>query len=258
MKGREIMNRSAAEKEYEVNYYEIDYNEKLLITGLVNYFGDIATRHFENVGGSLTYSKEKGMAWVLYKWNIDINRYPKYGQKIKVRTNAYSFRKFYGYRTFEAFDEKDNIIARANSIWLLIDTNKRRILRIGEDMYKIFGLTKKDNKPLFIKKVKLPEKFSIEKSFNVRYSDIDTNRHVNNVKYIDWILETIPLDIILKYTIKHINITYEKEALYGEKIKIFTELKKQDEEGYISLHKIVDEKGKELSVIEAIWGIEEK
>jgi medium-chain acyl-[acyl-carrier-protein] hydrolase len=71
-------------------------------------------------------------------------------------------------------------------------------------------------------------------------------------------LETIPLDIILKYTIKHINITYEKEALYGEKIKIFTELKKQDEEGYISLHKIVDEKGKELSVIEAIWGIEEK
>lgn len=251
------MNRSVAEKEYEVNYYEIDYKERLLITSLVNYFGDIATKHSENVGGGLSYSRKNGVAWVLYKWNIDIKHYPEYGQKIRVRTNACSFRKFYGYRTFEVFDKEDNMIAKANSIWLLIDTNKRKILRITEDMYKIFGLTEKDNKPLLIKNVKLPKKFTIEKSFNVRYSDIDTNKHVNNVKYIDWILETIPLNIILEYNIKHINITYEKEALYGEKIKIFTELKKQDE-GYVSLHKIIDNNGKELSVIEAIWDANEK
>ncbi|MEY8000767.1 acyl-[acyl-carrier-protein] thioesterase [Clostridium sp. Mt-5] len=246
------MNRSIAEKEYEVNYYEIDYEERLLITSLVNYFGDIATKHSQDLGGGLSYSKKNGVAWVLYKWDIDIEQYPRYGQKVRVRTNACSFRKFYGYRTFEVLDQEDNVIAKANSIWLLIDINKRKILRITKDMYKIFGLTENDNKPLPIKNVKLPEKFTIEKSFNVRYSDIDTNRHVNNVKYIDWIVETIPLDIILKYTIKHINITYEKEALYGEKIKIFTELKKQDG-NYVSLHKIIDDNGKELSVIEAIW-----
>lgn len=251
------MNRSVFEKEYEVNYYEIDYEERLLITSLVNYFGDVSTKHSEEMGGGIEYSKKNGVAWVLYKWSIDVERYPKYGEKIRVRTNACSFRKFYGYRIFEVFDEKGDIIARANSIWLLIDTNKRKILRVTKDMYEIFGLTEKDNRPLTIKNVKLPEKFTIEKSFNVRYSDIDTNKHVNNVKYIDWIIETIPLDIILKYAIKHINITYEKEALYGEKISISTELKKQDD-NYVSLHKITDDSGRELSIIEAVWCSNEK
>ncbi|OBR96416.1 MULTISPECIES: acyl-[acyl-carrier-protein] thioesterase [Clostridium] len=246
------MENVVTEKEYEVQYYEIDFRKKLLVTSLMNYFEDVSTKQSEDIGGGLDYLKQKGVAWVLYKWDIHINRYPHYGEKITVQTKAYSFRKFYGYRTFKVLDDKENVIASANSIWLLIDKEKRKVIRITEDMYKMYGVSGNEIKPLIIKKIKLPEQFDIEKGFNVRYSDIDTNRHVNNVKYVDWIVETIPLDIVLNFTIKNLNITYEKEALYGEKIKIYTELKKK-ENSYISLHKIVDQEEKELSVIEAVW-----
>jgi len=245
------LEKSTFEKEYEVQYYEIDFKGRLLVTSLINYFGDIATKHSQVIGGSLEYLKEKGIAWVLYKWNIHIDRYPHYGEKITVRTKACSFKKFYAYRTFEVLDKEGNIIAGADSVWILIDIDRRKILRITEDMYEMYGISEKNKELLYVKKIKLPKKFSIEKSFKVRYSDIDTNRHVNNVKYVDWMIETIPLDIVLNYSIKNLNITYEKEALYGENITIYTELKKQDE-GYISLHEIVDKEGKKLSAIEAV------
>ena len=246
------MEKVVTKKEYEVQYYEIDFRKKLLVTSLMNYFGDVATKQSEDIGGGIDYLKQEGIAWVLYKWDIHINKYPHYGEKISVETRPYSFRKFYGYRIFKVLDDKGNVIASANSIWLLIDKEKRKVIRITEDMYKMYGVAENEIKPLIIKKIKLPEQFDIEKSFDVRYSDIDTNRHVNNVKYVDWIVETIPLDIVLNFTIKNLNITYEKEALYGEKIKIYTDLQKKDN-SYISLHKIVDQEEKELSVIEAVW-----
>ncbi|WP_333860145.1 acyl-[acyl-carrier-protein] thioesterase [Clostridium sp.] len=247
------MDKSTFEKEYEVQYHEIDFKGRLLVTSLINYFADVATKHSEAIGGSLKYLKEKGIAWVLYKWNINIDKSPYYGEKITIRTKACSFKKFYAYRTFHVMDEEGNVIAYANSLWILIDVSRRKILRITQDMYKMYGINGKSEYLIDIKKIKLPEKFSIEKSFEVRYSDIDTNRHVNNVKYVDWIIETIPLDIVLNYSIENLNITYEKEAKYGEIITIHTELNKQDE-GYISIHEIVDKEGKRLSAIEAVLG----
>lgn len=241
-----------AEKEYEIQYYEIDYNRKLLITSLMNYLGDIATRQSEDLGIGINYLREHGIAWVLYKWNINIYRYPLYGEKIKVRTKPYSFRKFYAYRIFEILDSSGGIIARANSMWFLIDMEKRKAIRITDDMYKAYGINKDKNDVLDIKKIKSPEKICSEKTFDVRYSDIDTNRHVNNVKYVEWAIETLPLDIVINYSIKSINITYQKETTYGSTVRVFTELKEKDGE-YVCLHKIVSQDGMELTLLETTW-----
>ncbi|MBV4422717.1 acyl-[acyl-carrier-protein] thioesterase [Clostridium tyrobutyricum] len=246
------MNKVVSEKEFEINYYEVDFKKQLLITSLMNYFDDVATKQSEDIGGGLDYMRNKGIAWVLYKWDITIKRYPMFREKIKVRTSSYSLKKFYGYRTFEVFDKNNDVICSANSVWLLIDINKRRAKRITEDIYKMYGLTEKDNKPLIIENVRLPEKFDFERHFDVRYSDIDTNNHVNNVKYVDWAIETVPIDIVLNYSLENLNITYKKEAVYGENVKSSTKVQKTDC-GYIGLHKISDNSDKELCVIKTVW-----
>ncbi|WP_446898118.1 acyl-[acyl-carrier-protein] thioesterase [Clostridium sp. LBM24168] len=246
------MNTTYKEKEFQVNYYEIDFKEKLLITSIMNYFDDTATEQSQNMGRGLGYMKEHRIAWVIYKWDIYVNRYPHFREKIKVRTYARSFRKFYGYRTFEIIDKDENIICRANSVWLLIDIDKRRVKRITDDMYSIYGVTKQDNEPLAIDNINLPDKFDFEKYFDVRYSDIDTNRHVNNVKYVDWAIETVPLDIVENYSIENINISYKKEAIYGGKIKSSTKIEEENGK-YLGLHKISDADGNELCTIKTLW-----
>lgn len=246
------MKRLVSEKEFEINYYEINFRKELLITSLMNYFDDTATKQSEDIDMGIDYMKDMGLSWVLYRWDIDVYRYPMFREKIRVRTSAYSLREFYAYRIFDVVDEDDNIVCKAKSVWLLIDRNKRKAKKITEDMYSMYGITKDDNKPLIIKKVKLPEKYTYEKHFDVRYSDIDTNRHVNNVKYVDWAIETVPLDIVLKCSLKNLNITYKKEAVYGETIHVCTEIKKKEDE-YIAIHKISNNENKKLCIIQTIW-----
>lgn len=64
------------------------------------------------------------------------------------------------------------------------------------------------------KKLKLSKcsKVDSEKRFSVRYSDIDLNLHVGNVTYLEWILETIPFDIMTNYKIDSVKIKYQKRA----------------------------------------------
>ncbi len=246
------MENIVTEKEYEIQYYEIDYNKKLLLTSLMNYLGDISTKQSEDIGVGLEYMSNRGIAWVLYKWSIHIKRYPSFREKIRVRTTPRSFRKFYANRSFELIDSQGNTIAVANSIWFLISVEKRKAMRITEDMYKAYGMDKKDTNGLDIKKINQPQRIDNKKAFNVRYSDIDTNKHVNNVKYVDWAVETVPLDIVLNYILTDIDIAYEKETTYGEIITVLTEINKENNR-FICLHKIVDRESRQLALLETIW-----
>ncbi|MBC2582201.1 acyl-[acyl-carrier-protein] thioesterase [Clostridium sp. DJ247] len=245
------------EKEYEIQYYDIDYSGRLLMSSLMRYLGDIATRQSEDIGIGIDYLKEKGIAWVIYKWSIKIDRCPKYGEKIKIKTIPYSFRKFYAYRTFEIIDDDGKTIGKADSIWFLIDIEKRKAIRIKEELYKAYGVEESNKDILEIEKVNPPEHIHSDKSFDVRYSDIDTNSHVNNVRYLEWAIETVPLDIVLNCLLKSTNITYQKETTYGEDVRVLTEINKEDKK-YICVHKIIDKAKRELALLETQWEIENK
>lgn len=240
------------DKEYEIHYYEVDYRRKASITSIVDFLGDIATRQSEELGVGIDYLKEHGLGWVLYKWNIDIDKYPMYGEKIIIRTCPCSMKKFYAYRTFEIRSCQGELLGKAESIWFLINTERRRPIRVSEDMFKFYGLTIQDDQPIEIEDIQRPSNDGIMKEFTVRYSDIDTNRHVNNEKYIAWSIETVPMDLVLNYTMKNLKVTYEKETTYGETIMVITEVV-DDGDNRITLHKIMDREDKELTLLKMFW-----
>lgn len=238
------------EKEYEIHYYEIDYKRKALITSIVDYLGDAATSQAEELDIGMDYLMENRFGWVLYKWDINMYSYPLHNEKIKVRTWPHSFKKFYAYRKYELINSKGELIGTADSIWFLINIDKRRPVRINEHLCNTFGVA--EDSPINIENINPPSKIQSEKSFNVRYSDIDTNGHVNNTKYIAWAIETVPVDIVLNYTLKNLKVTYEKETTYGEVASIFTEVIAEDDE-FICLHKIIDKEEKELTLLKTSW-----
>lgn len=244
------MNPAMFEEKYRIHYYEIDYKKKVLITSLMNYFDDIAMRQSENLGVGVDYLKERNIAWMLYKWDIKIHKYPIYGENIKVRTAPHSFKKFYAYRWFDILNRQGEKLVNANSIWLLINTDKKRPIKITKDMYKAYRV--QSSKPLEIEEIKQPSSVDAEKEFHVRYSDIDTNRHVNNVKYAAWAIETVPLDIVLSYTLVNLKVTYKKETTYGNTNKALTQVKTLDN-SITCLHRIVDEDDKGLCFLESKW-----
>jgi len=238
------------EQEYRIHYYEVDYKKRALVTSLMNYFDDVATCQSENLGVGIDFLQKRNLAWMLYKWDINIYKYPVFGEKVKVRTAPHSFYKFYAYRWFEILSLKGEKLVSANSQWLFVNTAKKHPMKIPREMYEIYKVGS-DNS-LEIEDIAPPASVDTEKIFNVRYSDIDTNMHVNNVKYAAWAIEAIPLDIILKYTLKNLKVIYKKEATYNKTIKALTQILKQDNE-ITCRHSIVDEDEKELCLLKSIW-----
>jgi medium-chain acyl-[acyl-carrier-protein] hydrolase len=248
------MSRSpvATERNYNIHYYEVDIHKRALITSIIDYLGDMAMYQSETLGVGIDHLKENKMAWVLYKWDITMESYPLLNETIKVKTFAYSFRKFYAYRKYEIYDVEGNIIGYASSVWILINTDRRRPIRISRDMCEAYGIDDNNGNALEIAGIQDIDKIHEERNFKVRYSDIDTNMHVNNVKYVVWALETVPKDIVLDYELKNIKVTYEKETTYGETIKVSTEVIREKDKT-ICRHKIINDTGTELTLLESTW-----
>ncbi|WP_373897253.1 acyl-[acyl-carrier-protein] thioesterase [Haloimpatiens sp. FM7315] len=241
------------EREYTVHYYEIDYKRRALITSIMDFLGDVAMVQTEESSIDLDFLQKNKIAWVLYKWDIKIERYPHYREKIKVRTYAYGMKKYYAYRKFEIIDADENVIVTAVSIWFLLDIEKRKPITIPDYMYDIYKIDKSEKKSLKIDKIKKLEKIDEENKFTVRYGDIDTNKHVNNVKYVSWAIETVPKEIVTNYELKGLKVVYEKETTYGNIIKVRTEVINEDEK-LVCIHKIEDKNGNELATLETEWG----
>ncbi len=239
-------------REYNIHYYEVDIHKRVLITSIMNYLGDMAMYQSETLGVGIDYLKENKMAWVLYKWDITMLSYPILNETIRLETYAHSFKKFYADRKYDIFDYRGNKIGHADSVWILINTETRRPIRVTKDLYEVYGIENSTSTLKNIENILSINEVDSEKSFQVRYSDIDTNMHVNNVKYAAWAIETIPEDIILNKKLRNIKVTYTKETKYGEIIKVSTQVIKEVDKT-ICRHRIVNEDGVELTLLESIW-----
>ena len=246
------MSKKVFSKEYEIHYYEVDFRKKMKITSLIDFLGDIATDQSERIGVGMDFLLSNGLGWVLYKWDIKIHSYPVYGDKITIKTMPYGFRRFYAYRIFEVFNENGQLIAEASSIWFLINIEKKKPVRIESDMYEAYGIDEACKDMIEIEEILKPETVQEEKVFNVRYSDIDTNKHVNNSRYASWALEVIPVDTVLNYSLNRIKITYQKETKYGEVVRSKVQISNVENK-LICNHSIEDQEGNVLALLESCW-----
>lgn len=241
-------------KKYEIHYYEVDYKLRCKLSSIINFICDVGTQQSESVGGGMEYCLKNNCAWVFYKYDIKMYRYPRFGETITLSTTPIGFKKFYGLRKYVIKDEENNIIGEALALFFLINTDKRRPMRIQEEQYDFYGVDGDINCDISMDKIEKVEKEQYYKQFNIRYSDIDSNKHVNNVKYVEWAIESVPLDIVKEYELKNIKVIFEKETKYGESISVSATLKKIDDNNLKSYHKIRNTEGTELTVIEINWG----
>ncbi|CAG9367111.1 thioesterase [Clostridium perfringens] len=242
----------AYEKVYEVTYGETDGRKDCRITSMMNFFSDCCLSQEEK--NSMNYAGNSSeTTWVFFDYEIIVNRYPRYREKVKVKTYVESIRKFYSNRVLEAYDMDGALVARADVLAFLINKKTRRPARISDEEYEIHGLSKESSK-LLRKKLKF-EKFDkedLEMKFHIRYLDIDLNMHVSNIKYVEWILETVPVDIVLNYKMKKIKIKFEKEITYGHNVIIKSKIIKGEDEVKV-LHKVENEEGESITLAETYW-----
>lgn len=201
-------------QEYHIRSYECDHNGTLRIVALMNIFQDIADSHASALGIGIEHCIEHGIAWVGNNYHIKINRMPKWHEKIEVTSWPSAEKKLCAIRDFEVRDEQGNVIIVASSQWVLIDFAKRRPVALSDHMPDYHVIDERAFNTVF-PKIETPQRIDIQKTFEVRYDDIDVNKHVNNAVYPLWATETAEPAFRLSHQPNEIEITFKKECLYG-------------------------------------------
>lgn len=242
-------------KKYEINYYDVDYKLQCKLPSIVNYLCDIGNNQSEVLGETIEALTEKKMAWVFYQYDINIIEYPKYRDVITIETEGIGFNRFYAYRKYTIYNEEGKVLVNALALFFLINIEKRRPMRVSDEQIKVYGAEGLDKVKIDMGKIDSIEREDNIKDFNIRYSDIDSNGHVNNAKYFEWAIESVPVDVIKDYKIERVRVIFEKETTYGNNIKAKVEIK-EEKPHLITNHLIENGDGEELTKLEITWSRE--
>ena len=105
-------------------------------------------------------------------------------------------------------------VARAISVWALIDTEERSLVKVSDFDLRLPTLPQND---LLLTRFALPSTLTDVGGYGVHYGDVDQNRHMNNTKYPDMFSNFLPLDGKM---IKSISINFQNEAQIGDKLRV--------------------------------------
>ena len=204
-----------------VRYSEVGENNQLTLGSVINYFQDCSTFHSEQVGVGVNFLREEKKIWVLSAWQIVIERYPEFYEKIRIATWPYAFKRFLGSRNFTMEDEEGQVIAYANSIWTYLDGVTGFPCNVSEKELKAYTMEEKYPMEYAPRKIAVPEHMKEESSFTVQSHHLDTNHHVNNGQYVIMAQEYVPEG----FQIHEVRVEYKGQAVLGDRIvpKVRTE-----------------------------------
>ena len=235
-------------KEYVIRTYECDKNGYLRIVTLFNIFQDMADSHAADLGLGMEFCLSNGLAWVGANYHIKIDRLPRIHEKIKIITWPSEERKLGAIRDFAVYDSSDKLIITASSQWILIDFIRKRPVAL-KDKLPQYQVVNEHSLVSNFEKLPSPTRIDYNKTFSIRYDDIDINMHVNNSLYPLWATETLDYTFRDECLPSEIEVSFKKEGHLGENINIISQVNNLE-----TLHSITSlNDNRELSVIRIKW-----
>ncbi len=212
------------EKKFELRYFEMNNFGEASPTTILALLEETAADHCYSIDYSLYDLQKQNIGWVLLSGVIRMDRYPIYKEKIIIRTWLSTYSSIRGFRENLLFDENRNIIGRSRGLWLFFDTKRRRPIQILDKILERWSF---DNKVSIdhdiTKKIEPIDSSTNIKTFNVSRYDVDSYDHVNNIRYLYWLMESMPEEIANNYYLHSIDGRFMAEAQYGDTLISFTE-----------------------------------
>lgn len=237
-------------KDFIVQYYETDQRGFARPVALLNYLQSAAGDHAALLGVAVADLRKSGHTWVLSRVHLAMERYPRAGDTVRIRTWPASRDNLFTVRDFELLDLEGTVIGRATTSWAVLNIKTRRPVKLV-DVLSFYPLNPERALNDQFTTLPQPEIFEYELCLPVLRGDLDINRHVNNTVYAGWALETIPDEVDATCSMTSIEIGFRSEALYGDTIVART-AKTDDVNCY--LHNITTAgDGRELARLRTRW-----
>lgn len=203
---------------FPVRSYDVTPHGTASILALCEYIQDAAGHHAASLGLSMQDLLADGRAWVLARLRLEVDRLPDWDAEVVVETWPSGLERLFATREIVLHDD-DGTFARGTSAWLVIDTERRRPMRPPAMLKNL--QTPDRSAPFSHDMTTLPGPDAVdhERTFAVRYHDLDLNRHVNNVRYVEWALETLPPAVHDAYRCAGLELQFRAETTLGDPVR---------------------------------------
>lgn len=202
---------------WQVRTYECGPDGFATLPAICNYLQEAASLNAEALAFSKTDFEAAGenISWVLTRLKVQMTRYPRWTEKVRLVTYPRGGRRIVAWRDFMLTDEAGVEFGRASSEWMLIDLSSRKLVPIPE---KVFACANTVRPPVFGEEPFAKLRWTCQETvepvrFRARRGDIDLNGHVNNVHYISWLLEGAPEGVV-----QELDVVFKSETLAGEEV----------------------------------------
>ena len=206
---------------FTIYTFQEDENGTATVQALCEYMQEAAGNHAAKLGLSIEKLHSEGVAWVLARMRVVPVTLPPVHARIEVETWPVGVEGLQYRRDFIVRDEGGAVIARAVSHWVVVSLATRKVGRVPA----FIAAVSLDNAMTAMEddgRRRLPEagKGHASRVFRARLADVDRNRHVNNVRYMEWILESVPETVRRNAALADLEITFRAEAYRDDRITV--------------------------------------
>uniref|UniRef100_A0A8F5CML2 Acyl-[acyl-carrier-protein] hydrolase n=1 Tax=Silybum marianum TaxID=92921 RepID=A0A8F5CML2_SILMA len=229
-----------------IRCYEVGINKTATVETIANLLQEVGGNHAQSVGFSTdgfattTTMRKLHLIWVTSRMHIEIYRYPAWSDVVEIETWCQSEGRIGTRRDWIIKDHASGeVIGRATSKWVMMNEDTRRLQKVNDDVrdeYLVFcpktprlAFPEENSNSLKkIAKLEDPAEYS-RLGLVPRRADLDMNKHVNNVTYIGWVLESIPQEVIDTHELQTITLDYRRECQHDDIVDSLTSSESLDD-----------------------------
>ncbi len=203
-----------------VSYGDIDNNLNLTLQGAMRMMQEAAIIDSDRSGYSVRDIEHTHLGWMLVQWHVQMVEPAKWHENLVVTTWPRTMEKATSDRSFRITDSKGRTVALADSSWLLVNTDTKKLVRIPPEVAEAYSLT--------LEKV-LQEAPKLNTGVGQRIytaevlrRDLDTNCHVNNLVYLDYARQALPAEE-MEREFFGVVVRYHRQLLLGDSFTCYYE-----------------------------------
>ena len=203
-------------------FRESEADGKIGVKGFINYFQDVASGHFHSIGkGNDTLPYRYGVAWVYSKYKLKIRQKADFSQDITLTSWVSKCDRARVWQEMEIRKGKE-LLCEGRLESCVVNLKERKIVKtdfveLPEDLEEP-TLTSVER---FSKRPKFDEAAQLCYTYTVRYTDLDNNRHMNNLHYVELFLNAFSPAFFEENTITDFELQYISQAYYGDALRVF-------------------------------------
>lgn len=203
---------------YEVKPQDVDFNGRATLISMESAILNTANSDAKRLGFGLGELAKESHSWVLSRMALELDYLPNTFTKYGISTWVNECGRMLTTRNFTLITDDGESFGGAVTQWCLFDLESRTPvdLRTLSDRVNIVEMPSPIDKP---RRIHTVEPTLVEER-KARYSDIDFNRHVSTLRYIEMMVDVVPIELLSRQCGLRFDIFFMHECLFGETLTV--------------------------------------